>query len=77
MIPLPPEREDQLGEEAEARRRISARPEPEPLPSPRRTMGAVVVTFNDANHIALTLRGLVEQGRPGRRRRPRLEGPHA
>jgi GT2 family glycosyltransferase len=61
VIPLPPEREDQLGVEAEARRRISARPEPEPLPSPRRTVGAIVVTFNDANHIALTLRGLVSK----------------
>ena len=61
MIPLPPEREDQLGVEAEARRRLSERPEPAELPSPRQTVGAVVVTFNDANHIALTLRGLVAE----------------
>ncbi len=47
VTPLPPEREDQLGEEAEARRRLGRRPEPDELPSPRRTVGAVVVTFND------------------------------
>ena len=28
MIPLPPEREDRLGVEAEARRRLGERPEP-------------------------------------------------
>ncbi len=58
MNPRPPEREERLGEEAEARRRLGERPEPEPLPSTRRTIGAVVVTFNDADHIAPTIRGL-------------------
>lgn len=61
MIPLPPESEGRLGVEAEARRRLGERPEPDELPSPRITVGAVVVTFNDANHLALTLRGLVAQ----------------
>jgi len=61
VIPLPPEREEQLGEEAEARRRLGERPEPVELPSPRRSVGAVVAAFNDANDIALTLRGLVAE----------------
>jgi N-acetylglucosaminyl-diphospho-decaprenol L-rhamnosyltransferase len=59
VLPLPPEREDQLGEEAEARRRLGERPETEPLPPSAQTIGAVVVTFNDAHHIAPTLRGLL------------------
>lgn len=59
MLSLPPEREDQLGEEAEARRRLGERPAAEPLPPSAETIGAVVVTFNDARHIAPTLRGLV------------------
>jgi len=59
VIPLPPEREAQLGEEAEARRSLGRRPEPDELPSPRRTVGAVVITFNDVDHVALTLRRLV------------------
>jgi GT2 family glycosyltransferase len=59
VLPLPPEREDQLGEEAEARRRLGERRAAEPLPPSAETIGAVVVTFNDARHIAPTLRGLV------------------
>lgn len=58
---LPPGREEQLGEEAEARRRLSARPAPPELPPTRETVGAVVVTFNDAAHVALTLRRLVPE----------------
>ena len=61
MIPLPPEGEDRLGVEAEARRRLSERPERGELPSPRRAVGAIVTTFNDAAHVALTLRGLLNQ----------------
>ncbi len=61
MIPVPPEREDQLGEEAEARRRLAERLEPERLPPTRETVGAVVVTFNDAGHVAPTIRSLLRQ----------------
>ena len=61
VIPLPPEREGRLGAEAEARRRLGERPEPDELPSPRETVGAVVITFNDAAHIAPTVRGLLEE----------------
>jgi GT2 family glycosyltransferase len=61
MIPLPPEREGRLGAEAEARRRLGERREPDELPSPRKTVGAVVTTFNDAAHIAPTIRGLLKE----------------
>jgi len=61
VIPLPPEREDRLGAEAEARRRLGERPEPDELPSTRETVGAVVITFNDAAHIAPTVRGLLKE----------------
>lgn len=61
MIPLPPEREGRLGAEAEARRRLGGRPEPDELPPSRETVGAVVITFNDAAHIAPTIRGLLKE----------------
>jgi len=54
-----PDRERQLADEAAARagieRRAAARAE---LPPTRETVGAVVVTFNDAAHVAGMLRGL-------------------
>jgi N-acetylglucosaminyl-diphospho-decaprenol L-rhamnosyltransferase len=61
VIPIPPGREEQLGDEAEARRRLRERPEPAQLPPARETIGAVVVTFNDAGHVAATVRDLSEQ----------------
>ncbi len=59
MTSVPSGREDQLGQEAEARRRLGERPEPERLPPTRESVGAVVATFNDAAHIAPTVRGLL------------------
>lgn len=54
-----PDRERQLADEAAARegieRRAAAVPE---LPATRDTVGAVVVTFNDAAHVTGMLRGL-------------------
>jgi len=61
VTPVPVELEDRLGEEAAARRRLGARPGPEQLPPTQETVGAVVVTFNDAPHIAPVLRELTGQ----------------
>ena len=61
MLPLPPDLEGRLAEEAAARRAIDERPPPDELPPTASTVGAAVVTFNDAGHLASMLRELLPQ----------------
>lgn len=61
MLPLPPDLEGRLADEAAARRAIDERPAPKELPPTAVSVGAAVVTFNDAGHVAGMLRELTSQ----------------